>query len=248
MKRKDERKNLNPEISVVILCYQEGRRIQPFVDRTIKVLDDLQVEWEIILVANYWENRDDETPKAAEEAAAQRNNIKVIAKRKEGGMGWDARHGFQEATGNFICLIDGDGQMPPEDIANVFAKIKQEKHDLVMTYRATRGDSRLRKINSYVYNVAFRTLFPRVRVRDANAKPKILTRAAYSAMRLTSDDWFLDAELLIQCARKKLSVAEIPCTFDKCVDRKSYVQIDAVLEFIKNLLRARLKEFFIRHG
>jgi len=91
-------------------------------------------------------------------------------------MGWDARNGFKEAGGRFICLIDGDGQIPPEDIISVYEKIKSDKLDFVTTYRVQRGDSLLRKVNSYTYNIAFRILFPRVRVKDANSKPKILLK------------------------------------------------------------------------
>lgn len=238
--------NIIPEISVVILCYQEGQRLSSFVNRTVNILEGLLVPWEIVLVANYWNNKDDETPLEAKKISAQRNNIKVITKRKEGGMGWDARHGFKEASGKLICLIDGDGQMPPEDIVSVYKKIKNDNLDFVLTYRIERGDSLLRKVNSYTYNLVFRFLFPDIRVRDANSKPKIFTKETYARMRLTADDWFLDAEMLIQCARMKLKIEEIPVTFDKCVNRKSFVRIDAIFEFIKNLLRARIREFFIK--
>jgi glycosyltransferase involved in cell wall biosynthesis len=236
-----------PEISVVILCYQEGQRLSLFVNRTVNLLERLLVPWEIVLVANYWDNAEDGTPQEAKKISAQRSNIKVITKLKEGGMGWDARKGFQEASGKFICLIDGDGQMPPEDIISVYKKIKYENLDFVMTYRIERGDSLLRRVNSYIYNLVFRILFPDVTARDANSKPKIFTREAYSKMQLTANDWFLDAEMLIQCARIKLKIEEIPVTFDKCVSRKSFVKIDAIFEFIKNLLRAKIKEIFINN-
>jgi hypothetical protein len=115
-----------------------------------------------------------------------------------------------------------------------------------MTYRTKREDSLLRRVNSYTYNLVFRFLFPGIKVRDANSKPKIFTREAYLKMHLTANDWFLDAEMLIQCARMKLKIEEIPVTFDKCVNRKSFVRIDAIFEFIKNLLRAKIKEIFIK--
>lgn len=239
---------MNPEISVVILCYQEGQRLNSFVNRTVNILNGLLVPWEIVLVANYWNNKDDETPIVAKKISSQASNIKIISKLKEGGMGWDARNGLREASGQFICLIDGDGQMPPEDIISVYKKIKRENLDFVMTYRIERGDSLIRKINSYTYNLVFRILFPNIKVRDANSKPKIFTRKTYSGMHLSSNDWFLDAEMLIQCARMKLKIEEIPVTFDKCANRKSFVKLDAIFEFIKNLLRARIKEFFINRG
>ncbi len=237
---------MTPEISVVILCYQEGQRLIPFVQRTVKVLGSLGIPWEIVLVANYWDEQKDETPRVAEEIAQQRSHIKVVKKLKKGGMGWDARQGFREAEGRFICLIDGDGQMPPEDIIRVYHQIKRGNLDLVMTYRTQRGDSWLRKVNSYTYNLVFRILFPTMGVKDANSKPKIFTKEAYSRMHLTADDWFLDAEMLIQATRMRMKVAEIPIIFDKCIDRKSYVKIDAIFEFIRNLLHARIKEYFMK--
>ncbi|MGB5217337.1 MAG: glycosyltransferase [Smithella sp.] len=243
---KDESKKMTPEISVVILCYQEGQRLVSFVQRTVKVLESLGIPWEIVLVANYWNEQKDETPRVAEEISRQRSNIKVVRELKKGGMGWDARQGFREAAGLFICLIDGDGQMPPEDIIGVYHQIKREKLDLILTYRAQRKDSWLRKINSYTYNLALRVLFPTIRVRDANSKPKIFTKEAYSRMHLTADDWFLDAEMLIQATRMRMKIAEIPVIFDKCMHRKSYVKIDAIFEFIRNLLRARIKEYFMK--
>jgi len=238
--------NMIPEISVVILCYQEGQRLNSFVNRTVNTLNQLLVPWEIVLVANYWNNKDDETPIVAKKISSQASNIKIISKLKEGGMGWDARNGLREASGQFICLIDGDGQMPPEDIISVYKKIQSENLDFVMTYRIERGDSLIRKINSYTYNFIFRILFPNIKARDANSKPKIFTRETYSRMHLSSNDWFLDAEMLIQCARMKLKIEEIPVTFDKCANRKSFVKLDAIFEFIKNLLRARINEFFIK--
>lgn len=236
-----------PEISVVILCYKEGKRLRSLVGRIVNLLDNILLPWEIVLVANYWINEEDDTPDEAKKIAEQRKNIKVIAMPKKGGMGWDARNGLKKASGKYICLIDGDGQIPPEEIINVYQKIKGDNLDFVMTYRAKRGDSFLRKANSYVYNLIFKMLFPSVNVRDANSKPKIFTRETYAKLQLTADDWFLDAEMLIQCARKKIKIIEVPVIFDKCTSRKSFVKFNAIFEFIKNLLRARIKEFLIKN-
>jgi len=62
-------------------------------------------------------------------------------------------------------------------------------------------------------------------------------------MRLTADDWFIDAEMVIQSRRLKFKTGEIPTTFYKCGYRKSYVNFYAVLNF-KNLFVARIRESF----
>ena len=62
-------------------------------------------------------------------------------------------------------------------------------------------------------------------------------------MHLASDDWFLDAEIIIKARRLKLKIGEVPTKFYKCEYRKSYVNWRAIFEFIKNLFFARIKEF-----
>jgi glycosyltransferase involved in cell wall biosynthesis len=235
---------MKPEISVVILCYQAGERIRSFVDKAIKLLDSSAPSWEIILVANYLNNSNDITPQVVKEISARNQNVKSVARVKEGMMGWDARSGLREAAGRYICLIDGDEQMPPEDIISVYRKIADEGLDFVTTYRLTRCDGVMRKFISSVYNLVFKLLFPEINIRDVNSKPKIFKAEAYAKMRLVSDDWFIDAEMVIQAKKLKLKMGEVPTEFFKCKYRKSFVKIDAIFEFMKNLLKARFGRFF----
>jgi len=232
---------MKPEISVVILCYRAGERIRDFVDRTIKLLDNSIPSWEIILIGNYLKNTDDITPKIVNDIASKNENIKAVTRVKEGMMGWDARSGLEKAVGKYICLIDGDEQMPPEDIVRVYKKITDEGMDLVKTYRLIRYDGLARKFVSDVYNLIFNLLFPGINVRDINSKPKIFKKEAYDKMRLTSDDWFLDAEIVIQAKKLKLKIGELPTEFYKCRHRRSFIKFYTIFEFIKNLLIARFK-------
>lgn len=235
---------MRAEISVVILCYRTGERIRDFVDKVVKLIADSIPSWEIILVGNYLENTDDTTPGIVKDIASKNQNIKAITRVKEGMMGWDARSGLEKATGKYICLIDGDEQMPPEDIVRVYKKITDEDLDLVTTYRRTRHDGIVRKIVSSVYNLSFNLLFPGTNIRDVNSKPKILKKESYDKLRLTSDDWFLDAEMVMQAKKLKFRMGEVPTEFYKCHHRKSFVKIDAIFEFIRNLLMAKFRQIF----
>lgn len=235
---------MNIELSVVILCYRAGKRVYNFVDRTMKLLDSSIPSWEMVLVGNYFENTNDDTPKAIEEISSTRDNIKTVILPKEGMMSWDARMGLSKATGRYICLIDGDEQMPPQDIVRVYKKITEDKLDFVKTFRAVRYDGAERKLVSRIYNFLFKLLFPGLNVKDVNSKPKIFTREALDRMRLESNDWFLDAEMMIEARRLKFKIGEVPTEFYKCEYRKSFVKFNTIFEFIKNLSYARIREFF----
>ena len=233
-------------ISVVILCYKAGHKIVPFVDDVLAAMDRLPNDYELILVGNY--NRGDttdQTPAVVHALAADNPRIIPLALEKRGMMGWDARSGLAVATGDIIALIDGDYQMPPQDLEHVCRKLLDDGLDLAMTCRSVRKDGMLRRINSRIYNLIFRSLFPGYPVRDVNSKPKAMTRAFYNTLRLTADGWFLDAEIIIQARRHKARLGQIETVFNQG-DRKSFVRPDAVFEFLRNLLAARLKEFFIQ--
>lgn len=223
-----------------MLCYKSGQGICSFVDKTIKLFDGLPFSWELILVGNYMEDSDDETPDIVKNIASSRNNIKAVTLPKKGMMGWDARSGLNQAVGRYICLIDGDGQVSPEDIIRVYRKIKEERLDFVTTYRIKRFDGVIRIINSRCYNFLFRILFPNINVKDINSKPKIFVKEVYEKMYLTSDDWFLDAEIIIKAIRLQLKIGEVPIQFYKCDYRKSFIKFSTVFEFIKNMVREKL--------
>ncbi len=116
--------------------------------------------------------------------------------------------------------------------------------DLVKTYRTTRADGWKRVLLSTAYNAIFRTLFPSLRARDINAKPKILSRAAYEKMDLSSDGWFVDAEIMIEALRHSMKIGEIPTEFRRLDRRSSFVSVGAIFEFLTNLLRFRFRELF----
>ena len=235
-----------PDLSVVILCYKAGESILPFVRRMQNILDQTAPTWEMVLVGNY--NKGDEadtTPQVVRTLAEGDPRIKALTLEKQGWMGWDARSGMDAATGKVIVLIDGDNQMPPEDVAHVFKQVQHTSADMVTTYRVTRGDGLLRKIQSYGYNLIFHVLFPGIVASDVNSKPKLISRGLYDKFTLTSNDWFIDAEIMIQARRYKAHIEEIPTVFLPMVGRKSFVRVSAIWEFVVNLARARFREFFI---
>jgi len=230
------------ELSVVVLCYQSGDLIRKFVSQLRSEIISLNIPFELILVANYDIGVVDETPMIAKEIAKEITECVVIAKSKEGKMGWDMRSGIMAAKGNYIAVIDGDGQMPVSDIKAVYEIISTGGFDIVKTFRAKRYDGLYRAVLSYVYNMLFKFLFhPEFPTKDINSKPKIITRDSILKMKLKSNDWFTDAEIMIEANRLKLRICEVATVFYKNERRPSFVRPVVILEFVYNLLKYRFK-------
>ena len=231
------------EFSMAVLCYRSEKEIIPFIEKLHHVMNLFRFEWEIVLVANYWKNSKDLTPEIAKKLSEKLDHVRYIAESKEGGMGWDMKRGLDACQGQYIGVIDGDGQFPVENIFSCFAKIKSENFDFVKTYRVFRKDGIYRNIISIVYNFFFKILYPKYRgFHDVNGKPKIMKREVYEKMELHTTDWFLDAELIINAMQMNLRIAELPVKFESLNGRGSFVKFAALLEFAKNLFKYRFKK------
>jgi glycosyltransferase involved in cell wall biosynthesis len=235
---------MNPELSVVVLCYRSGSAARSFAARISKALLDGGIDnYQLVLVGNYVAGSDDTTPDVVRELAAGDPRIVCSAVVKQGMMGWDLRSGLALATGEYLAVIDGDGQVLVEDLMRIYRLLREQGLDLAKTYRRQRGDGLKRKLLSLVFNGLFHVLFPGVPARDINAKPKILTRAAFERMTLQSTDWFIDAEIMIQAHSLGLQIGDTETEFLGLTGRRSFIKVAAVFEFLRNLLRYRVLEF-----
>jgi glycosyltransferase involved in cell wall biosynthesis len=228
-----------PELSAVILCYRAEENVRRVAAGFHAELAASGVPFELILVANY-DDPADRTPALAAEFARENERVEVLMEPKQGAMGWDMRRGLEAAKGSFLVVIDGDEQNPFEDVLRAYRLLVDSGADLVKGRRAERFDGPLRHLVSVVYNALFLLLFRTRGLWDINGKPKGLRRSAYEQLRLSADDWFIDAEIVLQTRDLGLKIKELPVVFHQNQARRSFVRGEAVLEFLRNMARVRL--------
>lgn len=224
---------------MIVLCYRAGESIRGVVEPLQRELDDDGVNYELVLVANSWPGRVDPTLAVVKEYEGER--VRVVDRVKRGAMGWDMRSGFEAGTGAIMIAIDGDSQNPTEDVLRMYGLMRHTGADVMKGLRIARFDGIYRRLISTGYNFLFRTVFGTSGIWDINGKPKGITRAAYERMSLRADDWFIDAEIVIQTQQLGLKLAEMPVVFRRNDDRASFVRVSAIWEFLVNIVRYRLR-------
>src|SRR4051794_16891758 len=155
-----------------------GEGVREVVDPLRALLDTSGIDYELVLVANYWPGRDDPTPNVVRSYADADDRIRVVAEPKQGAMGWDMRSGFAATNGRHVVVIDGDAQNPVDDVLRIYRLLAESGFDVMKGRRAMRYDGLYRRVISLGYNVLFRVLFGTWRLWDINGKPKALTRSA----------------------------------------------------------------------
>jgi glycosyltransferase involved in cell wall biosynthesis len=231
----------SPELSAIVLCYKAGESIHAVIEPLVRDLESSGVTYELVLVANYWPDNDDPTPEIVRRFAAERDDVVTVIGEKQGAMGWDMRTGLAAAHGDYLVVIDGDAQNPVEDVVKMYLRMKDTGVDFMKGRRIARFDGLYRRVISEGYNLLFRLIFRTGPLWDINGKPKAITRAAYERMNLKSDDWFIDAELVLAAKRLGLTVEEMPVIFRENEERSSFVKFSAIAEFVVNMLRARMR-------
>jgi hypothetical protein len=229
-----------PELSAIVLGYKAGESLLGVAGPLYEQLKASGVPYELILVANFWPGAGDVTPEVAHEFARGRETVRVLAEPKQGAMGWDMRAGFAAATGARLVVIDGDVQNPVDDVLRMFHAMRETNVEVMKGRRMLRHDGLYRQLVSIVYNVAFRLFFRTNGLWDINGKPKGLTRGAYERLGLSSDDWFIDAEIVLNARSLGLRIGELPVEFFRNEERASLVRPAAIWEFARNMTRVRL--------
>lgn len=205
-----------------------------------EALEAREAGYELILVANFWPGLGDRTPEEAAAFAREHSNVRVVARPKAGGMGWDLRHGLSIARGETLAYLDGDGQVPPESALTLVDRLRATGADVAKGRRRPREDGSMRTLTSFGYNALFRLLFGTRGLWDINGQPKALTRSAYELLDLRTDDWFTDAEIVLKARALRLRVVEVPVRFRPRGIPVSNVGLGTVWEFLVNMLRWRL--------
>jgi len=229
------------ELSAIVLCYRAGDSIVRVVAPLHEHLRREGVSFELVLVANYWPDQRDATPQIVAEFAESHDRVVVVAQPKEGAMGWDLKRGLAVARGETMIVIDGDAQNPVDDVLRLFRLMRETGAAVGKGRRVTRHDGVYRRVISLGYNALFRVLFGSSGVWDINGKPKGVTREAYRRIRISSNDWFADAEIVLEAQRLGLSMVELPVVFNRNHDRESFVRPGAIWEFIVHMTRYRFR-------
>ena len=130
-------------ISIVIPSYNESQNINEIYRRTSEVIKRLNVKkYELIFVEN---GSKDNSLELLKKINSENKSVKVISLSRNFGYQSAIAVGLKYSENDYVCVMDGDLQDPPEIISKFVDKIK-EGYDVVYGIRSKRKTSFLNKI------------------------------------------------------------------------------------------------------
>lgn len=227
---------MSPRLSLVLPCFNEEEALPRTVPALLEAFDG--VDLELILVDN---GSGDGTGEVIAAFASADPRVRPARVPHNRGYGLGVRTGLGQAGGEWVGFLCADGQVDAADVRALWERAQAlPTPALVKVRRRFRPDGAERKLASLGWNALANLCFGGLHAWDVNGNPKLWPRLALDPRALRSDDWFLDAEVLVHARQRGLPVVEQEVRGRPRQGGRSHVRLETCGSLALSLLRQRI--------
>ncbi|ETZ23363.1 glycosyltransferase family 2 protein [Pedobacter sp. V48] len=143
------------DISVVIPLYNEEESLPELTSWIAKVMQEHNFSYEVLFVDD---GSTDASWSIIEDLKQQYSSVKGIKFRRNYGKSAALNVAFEAAQGEVIITMDADLQDSPDEIPELFRRIKEEKFDIISGWKKKRYDPITKTIPTKLFNAATRKM------------------------------------------------------------------------------------------
>lgn len=197
-----------PEVSIVLPCLNEERTIGRCIEKVRWALQEYGISGEIVVCDN------GSTDQSVE--ICNRYGVRVVHQPRR-GYGNAYQKGIGAARGKYILMADSDDTYDLREIVRFIQPLRQG-YDLVM---GNRFKGKIlpgamswshRHIGNPLLSGMLKVMFG-TDVGDSHSGIRAFTREAYERLRLRAPGMEFASEMVINAAKLKLRVTEVPVTY-----------------------------------
>ncbi|KKU43554.1 MAG: Dolichyl-phosphate beta-glucosyltransferase [Parcubacteria group bacterium GW2011_GWA2_46_7] len=235
--------NRKPSISVIIPVFNEEKTIQSTIESVCAYCDANGFPYEVVVVND---GSQDGTAGVVESLLGRYPMLRMLDNGTNTGKGYAVRNGMLHATGDLALFMDADGSTKISELGKVLEKYTQG-------YGVIMGSRKIPGAYIAVHQPKFRELSGRmmnVFIRVATGLPFEDTQVGFKAFSHQAREtifplqrtsrWIFDVELLVIAAQNRISVAEIPITWEN--NSNSRVKVVHLGRTIAELVIIRLNK------
>jgi glycosyltransferase involved in cell wall biosynthesis len=198
----------NPQLSIVLPCYNESKGLEALVQRFDQV--GRGVSFELILVDN---GSTDNTAQVLPYLLARYPFARSLRIEVNQGYGHGILTGLRAADGDVLAWSHADLQTDPADIFRAWRVYRSSDRPQRMLVKGCRnGRSLQERVISFGMQ-AIASVLLRARLHEINAQPKLFHRELLTALQNPPTDLNLDVYVLYAARRCGWRIVEIPVAF-----------------------------------
>ncbi len=165
-------------LSLVIPIFNEEKLIDELVKRTVAALDSFTSEYEVIFVDD---GSTDHSLSKILQWQQTCSKIKILSLSKNFGHQAAYTAGLEYAKGEYVAMMDGDLQDPPELLSEFYRKIRDEGFDIVSGRKSARKGKNSRILYSVLFHLFFKHI-GEIRNMENAGNYSMMTREALNAL------------------------------------------------------------------
>ena len=214
-------------LSIILTCYNEVPLIFESYERIVSMMKLTRIDCEYLVVD------DGSTPDNKKELASyfqKKQNTKLLFSDVNEGRGAAVTKGIKAGSKEFVCFIDTDLEIPPNEIFNFYLAMASGSAaaDIIIGKRVYLLGGNIyeyfRAMNSKIYSFLVNMIFG-LNSLDTESGIKIFrTNKILPILDKVEDKrWFWDTEVILQSIKHKLRVTQKPVLVIRKTDKPSSV-------------------------
>lgn len=193
------------QISVIMPSLNEEKNISRAVQNVIEGFQSLGVAGEIIVIDD---GSSDATGRIATDLSSSYSFVRVVHHERPQGIGASFWDGIQNAVGDVVTMIPGDGENDAAEILRYLPLMEQV--DIVVPFIYNRGvRSFRRRVLSILYREIIKASFG-LSLNYMNGTV-MYRKGIFSGITLKAGGFFYQTELLVKTILAGYLYAEVPC-------------------------------------
>jgi dolichol-phosphate mannosyltransferase len=160
---------MQPDVSIIIPVKDEEENVDILANEINAAMNNADLSWECVWIDD---GSTDTTAEKLKNLCSKDPRHRFILLARNFGQSAALSVGFQNALGNIIASLDGDGQNDPADIPRLIEILQKQDADMVNGFRQKRHDSFVRKMSSRIAN-SFRDWVTGDKVTDVGCSVRV---------------------------------------------------------------------------
>lgn len=211
--------NFQKGLTIVIPVFNEAENIKSIIKRLTSTLSPLQINYELLFIDD---RSSDDTFKIITSNLKPQEG-RLIMKKGEQGKAFSLLEGFEEAKFEYIAMIDGDLQYPPEALPEMLFLL-ENGFDIVIANRKFKNINLIRRIISYTFNSVFVRGLHRLKF-DVQSGLKAFRRETLDLPNITPTAWTFDLSYLILAREKGYRIGSVDIDFEDRMKGSSKINV-----------------------
>lgn len=191
-------------ITLALPAYNEESNILKVLNDSISSLNSIEPLWEIIVIDN---NSNDKTASIVTKFAANEPRISIISHRENLLYSGSCITALNNAKGDYVAIMDSDGQFVASDIPRFFKKLKAGAN-FVNGWRRKRKDPISRLIASTIFNIMGR-FWLRFPLHDLNCGIRMFDRKFIKVAKIEHKINMVNPEFYVRAKLAGLNIDEV---------------------------------------